>query len=95
MRGRAYFALLATMMLACASSKKPDSKTGLSDDPLFAAENNETTTANQARESKGPQCLDSEGYQITCLGDQDCCPGFYCGFDPEGSQREKTCLFGG
>ena len=30
-----------------------------------------------------------------CLSDDDCCDGYYCGKDPERSQRKDYCLPGG
>jgi len=43
----------------------------------------------------GPECVDSRGDTVECLTDKDCCKGFYCGIDPDGSPRIKVCLYGG
>jgi hypothetical protein len=43
----------------------------------------------------GPSCLDQQGNIQECLSDTDCCKHFYCGIDPDGSTRQKVCLFGG
>jgi hypothetical protein len=39
-----------------------------------------------------PKCTDESGGPRECMGDSDCCDGFYCGIDPEGSSRIRTCL---
>jgi hypothetical protein len=41
------------------------------------------------------QCVGENHKPKECLGDTDCCPGFYCGKDPEGSSRVKVCIEGG
>jgi hypothetical protein len=41
------------------------------------------------------QCLGDNHQPKECLGDDDCCQGFYCGKDPEGSSRIKVCIDGG
>ena len=43
----------------------------------------------------GPACQDQQGNVQECMSDGDCCKNFYCGFDPDGSARQKVCLFGG
>jgi len=43
----------------------------------------------------GPECVDARGDTVECLSDKDCCKGFYCGIDPDGSTRIKVCLYGG
>jgi hypothetical protein len=39
-----------------------------------------------------PKCTDDSGGPRECMADSDCCDGFYCGIDPEGSARIRTCL---
>ena len=44
------------------------------------------------------QCVDEQGEPVQCESDEECasCPGnFYCGLDPQGSTRQKVCIFGG
>ncbi len=41
------------------------------------------------------QCLGDGRKPKECLGDDDCCQGFYCGKDPEGNQRIKVCIDSG
>jgi len=41
------------------------------------------------------QCLGDNHKPKECLSDDDCCQGFYCGKDPEGSPRLKVCIDGG
>ena len=43
----------------------------------------------------GPACLDQQGNVQECTSDGDCCKNFYCGIDPDGSARQKVCLYGG
>ena len=46
---------------------------------------------------EGPpeECVDEMDNPVECNFDKDCCEGFYCGIDPEGSTRIKTCVYGG
>jgi hypothetical protein len=41
------------------------------------------------------QCLGDNRKPKECMSDDDCCQGFYCGKDPEGSSRIKVCIDGG
>jgi len=41
------------------------------------------------------QCLGENNKAKECLSDEDCCQGFYCGKDPEGSPRLKVCIDNG
>ncbi len=40
-------------------------------------------------------CLDSAGEILACVSNEDCCPGFSCGFDPEKSRVQRYCNFSG
>lgn len=42
-----------------------------------------------------PVCVDENNDPIQCEDDSECCEGFACGYDPEGSTRIKTCLWMG
>lgn len=42
-----------------------------------------------------PECVDAENNPIRCEADDECCPGFVCGIDPELSSRIKHCIYGG
>ena len=96
MYGKACIALIGLLMMGCGSvlesNEEPKSKADSLDDPLFAEESAES---REKVAPAGPSCADAEGYDIECLSDKDCCSGFYCGYDPEGSHRVKTCLYGG
>jgi hypothetical protein len=90
-----YATLLALLLAACSGSntKKgpefPDVKSDSDSEP-------ESTSGGGAQGSHAPeQCLDNSGGKVECMSDTDCCKGFYCGIDPEGSTRIKTCIFGG
>lgn len=41
------------------------------------------------------QCLGENKKPKECMSDEDCCSGFYCGKDPEGSPRLKVCIDNG
>ena len=41
------------------------------------------------------KCLGDDRKPKECLSDNDCCPGFYCGKDPEVSPRIKVCIDSG
>jgi hypothetical protein len=85
-----YAFLLMFMAVACASTtsssgSKPD---GSEIDP---------NAGTNLPPSEGPDesCVDSDNKPVQCDSDKDCCPGFYCGLDPEGSTRLKSCIYGG
>jgi len=42
-----------------------------------------------------PECVDDKGEVVECNSDDDCCKGFACASDPEGSIRTRVCLFAG
>ena len=101
-----YACLLAALAIACASKSKssrseaPDdsneSEDFFQDDAEDEAEIDPNAGANLPP-AEGPpaECLDEAGDSIQCDSDKDCCKGFYCGIDPEGSTRIKTCVYGG
>ena len=45
--------------------------------------------------AEAPQCVDDKDQRIRCMADSDCCPRFVCGKDPELSQSQNYCIFGG
>ena len=90
MKNVKYAWLLAAFAVACASnSAAPPAE---DPDPEI-----DPDAANKLPPPEGPpaECRDEAGDPIECSSDDDCCPGFYCGLDPEGSTRIKTCVYGG
>jgi hypothetical protein len=76
--------LLTGLAVACGGSQKKETK-----EPRLEEVNID------AVETGAPEkCTDSSGEPLECMSDSDCCEGFYCGIDPEGSTRIKTCLLG-
>lgn len=45
--------------------------------------------------AEAPQCVDDKDQRVRCMDDRDCCPRFVCGKDPELSQSQNYCIFGG
>jgi hypothetical protein len=80
-------AWLAAAVVACSGSQKKEPK-----EPVY--EEVDIDSVDTGDEGSGPSCTDSSGKPIECLGDEDCCEGFYCGIDPEGSTRIKVCILG-
>jgi len=39
------------------------------------------------------ECNDDTGSTLECTADTDCCESFYCGKDPDKSQRKSFCLY--
>jgi hypothetical protein len=39
--------------------------------------------------------VDDKEQRVRCAADSDCCPRFVCGKDPELSQSQNYCIFGG
>jgi hypothetical protein len=79
--------LLTAAVFACSGSQKKEPK-----EPVY--EEVDIESVDTGDEGSGPSCTDSSGEPIQCLGDDDCCEGFYCGIDPEGSTRIKVCIPG-
>ena len=80
--------LLAGLGIACSGAQEKKPK-----DPLY--EEVDVDTIDTGEETGGASCTDPSGEPLECLSDEDCCEGFYCGIDPQGSTRIKTCLDGG
>lgn len=57
------------------------------------------TKDNQASDAQGvtgrSQCLDDDNEPLQCERDGDCCPHFYCGWDPQVSDVMKVCVNSG
>jgi hypothetical protein len=84
--------LLVALALACSPSTSSPSNTPDDSDSEIDPE-----AGKGLPEPAGPpaECLDENDNPIECDSDADCCEGFYCGLDPEGSTRIKTCVYGG
>jgi len=82
-------ALLLTGVLACASQTQD------ADSPADLEE--EDSGAPRASVPEGPPaaCVDENNEPVQCELDSECCEGFECGYDPEGSTRIKTCIWAG
>jgi hypothetical protein len=81
--------LLLTATLACSSqTPEPDSPADVEE---------EDSGAPRASVSDGvpAACVDENDEPIECTENSECCPGFECGYDPEGSTRIKTCVWTG
>jgi hypothetical protein len=49
--------------------------------------------ASDKQDVTGPsQCLDEDNEPLQCERDADCCPNFYCGWDPQVSDVMKVCV---
>ncbi|MGC4063046.1 MAG: hypothetical protein QM784_00020 [Polyangiaceae bacterium] len=105
---RSSFMLLACVCLSCSAANSGNKAASASDadqsSPSASAgtegENGASASegASDGDEQKlppGPSCLNQQGDVQECLSDTDCCKNFYCGIDPDGSTRQKVCLFGG
>lgn len=55
----------------------------------------EAEAATPAVPGPPPKCVAEDGKQAECTDDRDCCPGYYCGRDPEGSHLKRYCLYSG
>lgn len=82
-----------------AANKKPQSE-GAANKTSSGSETNGDVEWGHIKKQEPPsgapsQCLDSEGQQVECSSNEDCCDGFECGIDPDGSARIKTCIWAG
>jgi hypothetical protein len=86
-----YATLLALLLVACSGSTNKK----MPEFPEASSDSDEPSSGGTPQGSHAPeQCMEA-GEKIECNSDKDCCPGFYCGIDPEGSTRIKTCIYGG
>ena len=77
-----------TLPGACSSSPPPP--------PEHAtAEEQAAPAAEPAAVHEAPQCVDAKDQKVQCLTDQDCCPRFVCGKDPDLSPSQTYCIFAG
>lgn len=81
--------LLALLVVACSGSQKEPKEPVYEEVDIESVETGDTDEAGG-----GKTCTDPSGEPLECLADADCCEGFYCGIDPEGSTRIKTCIPG-
>jgi hypothetical protein len=63
--------------------------------PPQPAEPTPPPASSPAPAAEAPQCVDDKDQRIRCVDDRDCCPRFVCGKDPELSQSQNYCIFGG
>ncbi len=87
-----YATLLALLLVACSGSQ---SKKNMPDFPEANSDSESESTSGGTPTTHAPEQCQQSGEKIECLSDKDCCTGFYCGIDPEGSPRIKTCIYGG
>ncbi len=85
-------AILLTGALAC-TSQAPEPNSATDVDESEAVE----TGAPRASVPEGPPaaCVDENDEPVQCEENSECCEGFECGYDPEGSTRLKTCIWAG
>jgi len=94
MKTLSYMALLLLVSCAGANREAADA-----DDAETANEEEvEWGEMQQELPPEGPpvECLD-DGEPVECDSNEDCagCENFECGYDPDGSQRVKICLWTG
>ena len=85
---------LCTAAGCAASTKSSAARTGADDDSSSSlidenAENEDNAVIARSR------CLGDENKPKQCESDNDCCPGYYCGRDPQVSDVIKICMSGG
>lgn len=85
--------LCATLAACSSTSPDPKSSDDVSSDSDEGGDTDEGGT--EVPEGAGATCLDEQGEPLACETDDECCEGFECGYDPEGSTRIKTCLWTG
>jgi hypothetical protein len=93
-----YACLIVLLALACASNgaSSPSKSSDDWDVDVGSGSDDSDSDAKLPPPTGAPQeCYDEQGEPVECLSDADCCEGFYCGIDPEGSTRIKTCIYGG
>ncbi|MBN2196097.1 MAG: hypothetical protein JW751_24990 [Polyangiaceae bacterium] len=87
-----YVSSMILLLVACSSGQRPADSANdeASGDEWKGAENIQQETVTEV-----PTCVDENNEPIQCEDNSECCEGFECGYDPEGSERIKTCLWTG
>jgi hypothetical protein len=81
--------LLAAGVLA-ASCGSPQTK---KEDTFYTSEEYEKNQTSEPPSSNDP-CKAKGGEPAECRNQEDCCPGYECGYDPDRSKILKFCLQG-
>ena len=81
------------MVAACSGSQTKTDPSALTLEEF--EKNSEATEKPPPDPTENPSDSATDECEIECLSDKDCCEGYYCGKDPERSQRKDYCLPGG
>ena len=90
--------LLFASAVACAGSQKQPADSGPDVDVTeWDGGDSDESTGPKQELPEGPAetCVDENNEPIECEDNSECCQGFECGYDPEGSTRIKTCIWSG
>ena len=85
--------LFCAGFVACSGSQTKTDPSALTLEEF--EENSEPTEASPADPLAEPSDAALDECRTECFSDKDCCDGYYCGKDPEKSQRKDYCLPGG
>jgi hypothetical protein len=89
--------LLTAFVVSCAAISGSSAPSETADETDKADDIGTESSGGGLPPPEGPpeECVDEMGNPVECDFDKDCCEGFYCGLDPQGSTRIKTCVYGG
>lgn len=85
--------VLAYVASACSGSQPKTDPSALTLEEF--EENSEATKAPPPDPAANPAQDTVDECSTECMSDDDCCDGYYCGKDPERSQRKDYCMPGG
>ncbi len=85
--------LLAVGFTACSGSQPRTDPSALTLEEF--EKNSENTQAPPPNPVANPDEDAVDECEVECYDNSDCCEGYYCGKDPEKSQRKDYCLPGG
>lgn len=94
MRGKSIVFLgFSVIVAACSGSQAKTDPSALTLEEF--EKNSESTEKPPPDPTDNPSESSKDECSVECLSDKDCCDGYYCGKDPERSQRKDYCLPGG
>jgi hypothetical protein len=86
-------AALAVMVLSCARTTQKETQVGGDDIEQQAADSD----SERLEPASGTLpvvdgCTEATGDYVKCSSHDECCAGYSCGFDPDGSRVQRVCL---
>ena len=84
--------LFLLVAAGCAASARSQSAQAGGERQGLSSPTEENEASDEQTVTGSSQCLDDDNEPLQCERDADCCPDFYCGWDPQVSDVMKVCV---